>query len=155
MAARAADPGFVEKLDLNHLDRELTPVAGEALTWRLAGDPAILLRPFYAYKEGEPYFLYLDPAAARYIPHKAVTYRMAWNESPQFHFTNVVGATAECTFEGTGIRWLGFKYDDAGRAEVSYRRQGRGGGRSVRSRPRPPLRVVVAEAQARQAHAFA
>ena len=76
-------------------------------------------RPFYAYKEGEPYFLYLDPAAARYIPHKAVTYEMAWNDSPQFHFTNVVGATAECTFEGTGIRWNGFKFDDAGRAEVS------------------------------------
>ena len=71
LAARAADPGFVEKLDLKHLDRELTPAAGESLTWRLAGNPAMLLRPFYVYKEGEPYFLYLDPAAARYIPHKA------------------------------------------------------------------------------------
>ena len=119
LAARAANPGFVEKLDLNRLDRELTPAAGEVLTWRLAGDPAILLRPFYAYKESERYFLYLDPAAARYIPHSVVAYRMAWNQCPQFHFTNVAGATAECTFEGTGIRWIGFKYDDAGRAEVS------------------------------------
>jgi uncharacterized protein len=119
LAARASNPGFVEKLDLNHLDRELTPSSGEALTWRLAADPAILLRPFYAYKEGEPYFLYLDPAAARHIPHNSVTYRMAWNECPQFHFTNVAGATAKCTFEGTVIRWNGFKFDDAGRAEVT------------------------------------
>jgi uncharacterized protein len=119
LAARAASPGFVEKFDLNHLDSELTRVPGEVLTWRLASDPAILLRPFYAYKEGERYFLYLDPAAARYIPHDAVTYRMAWNECSQFHFTNVVGATAECTFEGTGIRWRGSKYDDGGRAEVT------------------------------------
>jgi hypothetical protein len=119
LAARAADPSFVEKLKLDQLDRDLTPVAGEALTWRLASDHAVLFRPFYAYKEAERYFLYLDPAAARYIPHSAATYQMAWNECPQFHFTNVAGATAECTFEGTGIRWNGFKYDDAGRAEVS------------------------------------
>ena len=32
----------------------------KALTWRLAGDPAVLVRPFYAYKEGEPYYLYFD-----------------------------------------------------------------------------------------------
>jgi DUF1680 family protein len=119
LAARAASPAFVEKFNLNRLDSELTPVAGEALTWRLASDPAILLRPFYDYKEGERYFLYLDPAAARNIPHDALTYAMHWNDNPQFHFTNVVGATAECTFEGTGIRWNGFKYDDAGRAEVT------------------------------------
>jgi hypothetical protein len=30
-----------------------------------------------------------------------------------------VGATAEATFEGTGIRWLGYKFDDAGQAEVT------------------------------------
>jgi uncharacterized protein len=119
LAARADDPKFVEKLDLKRLDRELTPVAGEALTWRLAGNPAVLLRPFYAYKEGEPYFLYLDPAAARHIPHRAGTYQGVWNDSPQFHFTNVVGGTAECSFEGTGIRWEGFKFDDGGRTEVS------------------------------------
>jgi uncharacterized protein len=119
LAARAASPAFVEKMDLKHLDRALTPVAGEVLTWRMAADPAVLLRPFYIYKEGEPYYLYLDPAAARHIPHQAVTYRMAWNDNPQFHFTNVIGASAECAFEGTGIRWNGFKYDDAGRTEVS------------------------------------
>jgi uncharacterized protein len=119
LAVRAADPKFVEKLDLKRLDCELTPVAGETLTWRLAADPAVLLRPFYIYKDGESCFVYLDPAAARYIPHKAASYRKAWNDTAQFHFTNVVGATAECTFEGTGIHWGGFKFDDGGRTEVS------------------------------------
>jgi uncharacterized protein len=119
LAARANGPAFVEKLDLKRLDRELTPVAGEALTWRLNDNPAVLLRPFYAYKEGEPYYLYLDPAAARYVTHRVATYEGTWNDSPQFHFSNVVGATAEYKFEGTGIRWEGFKFDDGGRSEVS------------------------------------
>ena len=76
------------------------------------------MRPFYAYKEGETYYLYLDPAAAgacRPKPSRSAS----WNDNPQLHFTNVVGATAECTFEGSGIRWRGFKFDDAGRAEVT------------------------------------
>ena len=64
LAVRAADRSFVAKIDLDCLDRDLTPAAGEALTWRLARDPAVLARPFYAYKEGETYYLYLDPAAA-------------------------------------------------------------------------------------------
>jgi hypothetical protein len=29
-----------------------------------------------------------------------------------------VGATARVEFEGTGIRWLGYRFDDGGRAEV-------------------------------------
>jgi uncharacterized protein len=120
LAARAPDARFVKRIDLKHLDRSLNPVAGETLTWRITSDPAVLLRPFYAYKEGEKYYLYLDPAAARHIRHDGpVTYGLHWNVAEQFHFTNVVGATAKVTFEGAGIRWLGFKFDDAGRAKVS------------------------------------
>ena len=119
LAVRAPDAGFVKKIDLEHIDRSLIPAVGEALTWRLSSEPGILLRPFYAYKEGEPYYLYLDPAAARRVPHRVMTFRQAWNNASEFRFTNVVGATAEYTFEGTGVRWLGFKFDDAGRAEVT------------------------------------
>ena len=42
LAVRAADRSFVAKIDLDCLDRDLTPAAGEALTWRLARDPAVL-----------------------------------------------------------------------------------------------------------------
>ena len=69
LAARAADPRFAAKIDLDRLDRDLTPAIGEALTWRLSRDPAVLVRPFYAYKEGEVYYLYLDPAAAQGVLH--------------------------------------------------------------------------------------
>ncbi len=118
LAARAPDAHFVEKLDLTQVDRELTRAEGESLTWRLKANPAVLMRPFSAYKEGEPYYLYIDPAAIWQIPPRSVTFHGRWNDSAQFRFTNAVGATAEATFEGTGIRWLGFRFDDAGRAAV-------------------------------------
>ncbi|HKD35912.1 MAG TPA: beta-L-arabinofuranosidase domain-containing protein, partial [Pirellulales bacterium] len=114
MAARAPNPGFVRKLDLEHLADTLKPVPGEPLTWRLAADPEVLFRPFYAYKEGEPYYLYLDPAAGRRLPHNVLVYRGVWTNAGQFHFSNDVGAVCEGTFEGTGVRWLGYRFDDAG-----------------------------------------
>jgi uncharacterized protein len=119
LAVRAASANFAVKIDLNHPEKSLTEARGEALTWRLAGDPAVLVRPFYAFKEGDPYYLYFDPAAANRISHRAVLYQGSWNDGAAFHFTNSVGATAECKFQGTGIRWLGFRFDDAGKAEVS------------------------------------
>ena len=119
LAARAADLGFIGKIDLDCLDRDLIAVPGEALSWRLARDAAVLVRPFYAYKEGEPYYLYLDPAAAKHVSNRGIIFRPHWNAADQLHYTNVVGATAEYAFEGTGIRWRGFKFDDAGRAEVT------------------------------------
>jgi uncharacterized protein len=119
LAASAPSTSFVRKLDLGQLDRALMPVAGESLTWRLAADPAVVFRPFYAYKQGQKYFLYLDPSAGRRLLHGTLTYHEAWNNAGQFHFTNIIGATVEAAFEGTGIRWLGYKYDDAGQAEVT------------------------------------
>ena len=77
------------------------------------------MRPFYAYKEGEPYYLYFDPAAANRISHRGLSYQGSWHDGSAFHFTNSVGATVECKFQGTGVRWLGFRFDDAGKAEVS------------------------------------
>jgi hypothetical protein len=49
---------------LQHLkkdQKDLTPVAGDPLTWRLREDPAILLQPLFAYQERQPYYFYLDP----------------------------------------------------------------------------------------------
>ena len=119
LAVRAADAGFAKKIDLEHPEQSLVPAPGEALTWHLGSDPTVLVRPFYAYKEAEPYYLYFDPAAANRIPHSRLTYQGHWNDGSAFHFTNAVGATAEGKFEGTGVRWLGFRFDDAGKAEIS------------------------------------
>lgn len=88
------------------------------MAFHLRADPNMLVRPFYDFKEGEPYFLTLDPAAEGRFTHRDVTFKPVWNDAGMHRFTNIPGATAEFTFEGTGIRWLGWRFDDAGRGEV-------------------------------------
>jgi DUF1680 family protein len=70
MAVRSLDGNPAAKLDLKHLAKVLVPSAGEPLTYHLRTDPSILVRPFYALRENEPYYLYLDPAAEN-RPHSS------------------------------------------------------------------------------------
>ena len=120
LAARATSADlFVNKIDLKHLDRDLTPVTGDVLTWRLARQPGVILRPFYAYKEAENYCLYLDPAATWRVPASLVKYQPAWKDFLGMFISNVPGSTAEWTFEGIGVHWRGAKVEDGGRAEVA------------------------------------
>ena len=48
-----------------------------------------------------------------------MTFHGQWNEGGQFRWGNEVGSFAGATFEGTGVKWIGWKFDDAGIAEVS------------------------------------
>lgn len=48
-------------LGREHPFQDFEPVEGEPLTWRVKHSDDILIRPFYAYKEGETYILYFDP----------------------------------------------------------------------------------------------
>jgi hypothetical protein len=41
-----------------------------------------------------------------------------WSETVKFHFSDQIGAMVQGAFDGTTVRWLGFKFDDGGRAEV-------------------------------------
>lgn len=118
LAARMPKGNPARKIDLAHLEQSFTPSEAEPLNYHLRTDPNVLLRPFAAYREGEPYYLYLDPATENRASYRAVTFSPGWNDSGQFRFGNTVGLTAEYMFEGVGVRWLGFRYDDAGKAEV-------------------------------------
>lgn len=125
LAVRSPYSNPATKIDLAHLDRDLVNSPGEPLTYHLAGDSTVLFRPFAAFKEGEPYFLYLDPARKsevqmpRIISHRELIFSDGWNVSAQFRFSNVVDASVEGSFEGTGVKWLGSRFDDAGKAEVA------------------------------------
>ncbi len=112
----------IKQLTGEQLVSSLKRDSSHTLTFESSSNPSLKARPFYAYAEGESYLLYLDPTAPNRTGYRAFKYSDGWNDSGQFRFINRVGATVEAplevTKEGGGIRWLGFKYDDAGRAQV-------------------------------------
>ncbi len=101
------------------LDDWLRKVPGEPLTFRMIGGRDVLARPFYAFEEGERYYVYLDPSNTwtRYS-HKDVQFTGEWGDAGEFRMSRFPGSTAEFSFRGTGIRWAGFRFDDAGIVEV-------------------------------------
>jgi hypothetical protein len=101
---------------------DLEPVPGDPLNFRPHGDGDVLVRPFYQMKEGERYFLYLDPEnPVTRIPYEDAVFHPQdqWHQFDQWRATNTVGAAAEYTFQGERITVLGQRYDDAGRMEVT------------------------------------
>lgn len=107
-------------LNFSDLHKSLVPSPGEPLNYHLVGDPSVLVRPFYAYKQGERYIIYLNPENVfTNIGHDQLDYSSGWQNVGILEITTTVGAEARYTFEGKWIRWVGFKFDDAGRAEVS------------------------------------
>ena len=96
----------------------LRPSDGEALTWHVAGHPDALVRAFHLIPEGEPYRLLLDPDARQQVHHSQLTYTGQWQNPGPWHFSNEVGASISYTFTGTGIKWLGYRFDDGGFADI-------------------------------------
>jgi DUF1680 family protein len=66
MAARSLGENPSRRFDYNRLAQTLVPVPGQAMNFRLASDPSVLLRPFYQYKAGGRYFMYLDPVENKF-----------------------------------------------------------------------------------------
>ena len=79
----------------------------------------MLVRPFYAFKEGEPYHMYLHPEFASWVAKWKCTLSEDWRPGHWYWFSTKEGATAEHDFDGVGIRWRGFRFADGGKAEVS------------------------------------
>ena len=107
------------KLDLGNLAAGLKRDPTRPLTWTVAAAPSIQARPFYSFAQGEQYFMYITQREGDHISRRGIKFTGSWNDASVFRYTNAVGASAEASFEGTGIRWLGKKYDDAGTVEVT------------------------------------
>lgn len=61
LALRSQDGDPSKKVDFTNLEESLVPLEAEPLTYHLTSDPNVLIRPLYAFKEGEQFFMYLDP----------------------------------------------------------------------------------------------
>jgi DUF1680 family protein len=110
--------GRMPKRLMKDLPNSLAPETNHSLRFRLRSAPSIVIRPFYELGEGLPYFIDFDPDGPTRIGHNGIVFQPKWHDGGRIRFTNVVGATAKVEFEGTGIRWLGYRFDDGGRAEV-------------------------------------
>jgi hypothetical protein len=117
LVLQAADTRLPQ-LPWQDLAAALQPAPDDPLLYRIPSAPAAVVRPYYAIKEGEPYFIALDPAMRNRISYRAVRVSPNWNDTGSSRFINIVGATATVDFAGNGIRWLGYRYDDGGRGEV-------------------------------------
>jgi hypothetical protein len=119
LAVRSMGENPSRRFDYAHLAETLMPVPGQALNFHLASDPSVLLRPFYQFKAGERYFMYLDP-----IRNKLgnwddnIQFGPEWADSGEWRASKVAGAVAEFAFEGVGVRIIGYYFDDAGKGEV-------------------------------------
>jgi uncharacterized protein len=98
-------------------DRALIPSPGEPLVFHDRTNPSVLVRAFYLVKQGEPYRLYVAPN--RFPAHAAQFAGDDWRDSESFRFNDRIGASVEFSFQGRGIRWIGYRFDDACLAQVS------------------------------------
>jgi DUF1680 family protein len=120
LAFRAPAGNPSRQINLARLGETLLPCPGEALTYRLAGDQDVLARPFAAIRTGETYFIHLDPED-RPTWVAAGTLRLAppWTDMGLGMWAaRQPGTRLSFTFTGTGIRWAGRSFDDAGMTEV-------------------------------------
>ncbi|MEW6252851.1 MAG: beta-L-arabinofuranosidase domain-containing protein, partial [Planctomycetota bacterium] len=59
LAIRAPEAPPHGRIHLADLDHELLPADAEPLTYHVRNEPELLVRPFYAFRAKEPYFMYL------------------------------------------------------------------------------------------------
>jgi len=122
MACRSPEGNPVKSIDFTNLSAGFVPVAGEPLSYRLASAPDVLVRPYYQYKQGERYYMYFSPDHPwTRLADNQLTFSPGWGRNPieDLHVTAAPGAYVEATFTGCRVRWVGRKFDDAGRCEVS------------------------------------
>jgi DUF1680 family protein len=119
LAFTAPSAQFIRNWDLTDLDRQLKPAKRGPLCFDAGSNHAVQARPFYAFGEAERYYVYLDPTLPTRIPHEALQFTGEWHNAGAFRFSNQVDAAVECAFEGSGVRWLGRRFNDAGRAEIT------------------------------------
>lgn len=105
--------GILREGDLEHA---LIASDGEPLCYHVRRDGELLVRPFYIVKQGELYYLYLDPN--RYSHRAARFSGTGWRESEASRYNDRPGSSVTFEFNGRGIRWIGYRFDDAGTAEL-------------------------------------
>lgn len=117
MAVRSGNDEYPEQLAASANPwTGFTPVPGENMNWHVNKSDNLLVRPFYQYKENEPYVILFDPAVKNRIGSHNITQTGDWHLF--YQFTTDTGATITAKFKGTGFRFAGTHNKDAGKFSV-------------------------------------
>jgi uncharacterized protein len=122
LACRSPEANPASVIHFARLADDLIPAPGEPLTFHLASASNVLFRPYYQFKEAERYYLYFDPNSAwTRVPLGDLKFSPGWGLvlTEDMRITTNVSAWVEHTFAGTGVRWVGRKFDDAGQCEAT------------------------------------
>lgn len=115
LACEAGGFDAVKNYDLDSLASDLSCEDETELIFRLPQDESLRFRPYYTYAYQEPYLMYIDKNAPLRLP---LVFNGDWKYGAALRFTRETGAQVTCEFEGTGIRWIAQRFNDAGKAEV-------------------------------------
>jgi uncharacterized protein len=121
LAARYSKGNPARLIDMDKVAQTFEPVPGDRLNWRMKSNPDLLLRPFFRYKEGEPYFVYLDPKVdlPTYLSFTDRTGEKGeWQRYGDWITSRTPGAWVEFTVCGDTLRVKGYRFDDAGHMAV-------------------------------------
>lgn len=119
LAFQAPNAKPIRELARTNILQSLNPTPGKPLHFTLATDQTIRAVPFYSIPENQPYYIYLSPRIGANISTAQIHFTGRWKPHPRFHSANQPGSTIQADFEGTSVRWIGYRFPDAGRAEVA------------------------------------
>ena len=118
MAFRSPSGNPSPKFNFDDVSANFEEQPAQRLHYHLRSDAEILARPFYEFKEGERYFMYLHPDIEQWARPIRITAKPSISAMPWFSFTTSVDSTIEYPFTGSSVRWTGFRFEDGGKAEV-------------------------------------
>ena len=101
-------------IDPASLQEDFVPAEADNMTWVSRKDRTLLFKPFYAYREGERYFLYLEPGQ-EYRGDFSDNWFVVADNMPAARES---GAWCEYVFTGKTLRYSYRCFDDCGICEV-------------------------------------
>lgn len=120
MAVRSPEGNPGSKINIEHPESSFTHMGSDPLRFQLKSDPSISLEPFFAFKEHETYYVFLNnepDSASGHVSHMKLKYSPGWLIS-SIHYSNNLNAEVEYTFNGTGVILDYLLFDDAGKARI-------------------------------------
>ncbi|MBO4548626.1 MAG: hypothetical protein J5758_05350, partial [Abditibacteriota bacterium] len=100
-------------IDPENVKEDFVPAEADNMTWVSKKDRTLLFKPFYAYREGERCFLYLEPGQ-----EYRGDFSDDWFKITDMMASMTVGGFVEYEFTGRTLRYNYRCFDDCGICEV-------------------------------------